>query len=70
MKKTWRTFKKTMIAVLGTLVVILGVILMPLPGPGLLVVLVGLLILSTEFDWARRYRDTVKQRLDKLIKHK
>ncbi|WP_205751973.1 PGPGW domain-containing protein [Cryptosporangium phraense] len=36
------------------LVVIVGLIMVPAPGPGWLVVIAGLGILSTEFTWARR----------------
>ncbi|MCW4353266.1 TIGR02611 family protein [Hoyosella sp. YIM 151337] len=42
------------IGLVGTAVVIIGVILIPYPGPGWLVVFTGLGILSTEFAWARR----------------
>jgi uncharacterized protein (TIGR02611 family) len=45
--------------VLGLALVLVGIILaLPLvPGPGLLVIFVGLTVLSTEFEWARRLRD-------------
>src|SRR3954469_7342084 len=33
---------------------------MPLPGPGVLIVLVGVLILATQFEWAERRVDQVK----------
>ena len=39
---------------IGVLVVAIGLILVPLPGPGWLIVFVGLTILGTEFHWARR----------------
>lgn len=42
------------IGVVGTLVVIVGIILIPYPGPGWLIVFTGLGILATEFAWARR----------------
>jgi hypothetical protein len=46
---------------LGVALVLIGVVLaLPLvPGPGLLVVFVGLTVLSAEFEWARRLRDRV-----------
>jgi len=47
----------------GTFVTILGVILMPLPGPGLLVVAVGLGILSRDVAWADRLLQIVRKRL-------
>jgi uncharacterized protein (TIGR02611 family) len=38
----------------------LGIILIPLPGPGILVVLLGLFILSLEFEWAKNYLEKGK----------
>ena len=46
--------RKTLIAVIGTTIVLIGLLLIFLPGPGLLVILIGLGILATEFVWARR----------------
>ena len=43
-----------LVAVVGTLVVVLGLITIPLPGPGWLTVIAGLVILATEFVWAER----------------
>jgi uncharacterized protein (TIGR02611 family) len=45
---------RTAIAVLGTLVVGLGLVLVPLPGPGWLIVFAGLSIWAIEFAWARQ----------------
>jgi uncharacterized protein (TIGR02611 family) len=45
---------RTAIAILGGLVVITGLILVPLPGPGWLIVLFGVSIWAVEFVWARR----------------
>lgn len=39
---------------LGGAIVIGGLALVPLPGPGWLIVFVGLAILATEFVWAER----------------
>jgi len=48
--------------VLGLALVILGVVLaLPgVPGPGLLVIFVGLTVLGGEFEWARRLRDRLQ----------
>ncbi len=40
----------------------LGVVLLFLPGPGLLVVIAGLAVLGTQFAWAERALRRVKQR--------
>jgi uncharacterized protein (TIGR02611 family) len=45
---------RVVIAVLGTIVVLVGIALIPLPGPGWLIVFAGLAILATEFEWADR----------------
>jgi hypothetical protein len=52
--------KRFLVGAAGFLVVALGIVLMPLPGPGVLIVLVGVLILATQFEWAERRVDQVK----------
>jgi uncharacterized protein (TIGR02611 family) len=46
--------KKLFIALIGGTVVLIGVAMLVLPGPGVLVIAGGLAILATEFIWARR----------------
>jgi uncharacterized protein (TIGR02611 family) len=45
---------KTLIAVLGAAVVVIGLLLIPLPGPGWAVVFLGVAVWATEFVWAQR----------------
>jgi hypothetical protein len=54
--------KRVTIAIGGGLVVLIGVVLLVLPGPGLLLVLAGLLILASEFPTLERYVDPVRDR--------
>ncbi len=54
--------KRVTIAIAGGLVVLIGIALLVLPGPGLLVVLAGLLILASEFPALERYVDPVRDR--------
>ena len=42
------------VGVLGTLVVVLGILAIPYPGPGWLIVFAGLGVLGSEFTWAAR----------------
>lgn len=51
---TGRIALKIFIAVAGALVVTIGIALIPLPGPGWLLVIAGLGIWAVEFHWARR----------------
>jgi hypothetical protein len=46
--------KKFFIALIGGTVLLMGIVLLVLPGPGLPVLAGGLAILATEFFWARR----------------
>ncbi|MET0133793.1 MAG: PGPGW domain-containing protein [Kibdelosporangium sp.] len=48
--------------ILGVVVLLIGIALLVLPGPGLLLVLAGLLILSSEFPTLERYVDPVQER--------
>jgi uncharacterized protein (TIGR02611 family) len=50
---TGRITLKIIVGVVGAAVVALGLILVPLPGPGWLIVILGLSILAIEFAWAR-----------------
>jgi uncharacterized protein (TIGR02611 family) len=45
------------VGVVGGVIVVLGLALVPLPGPGWLIVFLGLGILATEFSWAERLLD-------------
>ena len=49
-----RNAKRVAITVAGFSVMILGLILVPLPGPGWLIVFAGLAMLATEYVWAQR----------------
>lgn len=46
--------KKFFIALIGGTVLLLGIAMLVLPGPGLPTIAAGLAILATEFFWARR----------------
>jgi uncharacterized protein (TIGR02611 family) len=50
---TGRITLKIVVAITGLAVVALGLALVPLPGPGWLIVLVGLSIWAIEYAWAR-----------------
>jgi uncharacterized protein (TIGR02611 family) len=42
------------VAIIGFAIIVAGLALIPLPGPGWLIVFAGLAVLSTEFAWAER----------------
>ena len=56
--------------VVGTLFVVVGIVLaLPLvPGPGFLFILIGLTVLSEEFEWARQLRERMRTQLRRLTR--
>jgi uncharacterized protein (TIGR02611 family) len=54
---------RTVVGILGTVVMVVGLVMVPFPGPGWLVVFVGVGILASEFDWAKRLLDFGKDKL-------
>jgi uncharacterized protein (TIGR02611 family) len=42
------------VTVAGAVVIALGIVLLPLPGPGWLVIFAGMGLLATEYEWAAR----------------
>lgn len=48
--QAWRV----LVAVVGLVVLALGIVAIPYPGPGWLIVFTGLAILASEFAWAQR----------------
>jgi uncharacterized protein (TIGR02611 family) len=56
------TYRVT-IAVIGAAIVLGGIVLIPLPGPGWLIVFAGLALLSTEFAWADRLLQFAKRKV-------
>jgi hypothetical protein len=55
-------FRKTGVTVLGWVLVLLGGAALVLPGPGLLLLLAGLIVLSQEYEWAERRVEPVKEK--------
>lgn len=58
MRQVWRLI----ILIVGGTVLLLGLIMFVTPGPGLVVVPIGLAILAVEFAWARRLLNRVRAR--------
>ena len=56
-RQVWRI----VVLVVGLLLLAAGGAMLVLPGPGMLVILAGLAVLSWEFEFARRWRDQLRQ---------
>jgi uncharacterized protein (TIGR02611 family) len=51
------------VTVIGVAVIAVGIVLLPLPGPGWLIIFGGLGLLATEYTWAARLLSWVRDRL-------
>ena len=49
------------VGVLGGLVVVIGIVLIPFPGPGWAIVILGLAIWAIEFAWAKNLLEFTKR---------
>ena len=51
-------------AVVGLIIVVIGLIMVPFPGPGWAVVFLGLVVWATEFVWAERLLQRARHTLE------
>ena len=63
-----RLVRKVAVGIAGGAVVVTGIVLIPLPGPGTLIVLAGLAILGTEFEAPKRGADRIKGAVRKALR--
>ena len=61
-----RRLKALITTVVGFTVLLIGAAMLVLPGPGLVVIAFGLVILSAEFVWAKRALDRMKNQAQKV----
>ena len=54
---------RVFIGVLGFAIIVLGIVLLPLPGPGWVIIFVGLGIWASEFVWADRLLQWTKKQV-------
>lgn len=66
MSKLKTAGRKILVAITGIPLLIIGIILIPLPGPGLLVCFAAFFILSLEFDWAKTYLEKIRTKFKEI----
>jgi uncharacterized protein (TIGR02611 family) len=59
-----RSGKRIAVTIAGFAVLLAGVILLVLPGPGWLLIFLGLAILATEYMWAARLLEAAKRKAE------
>jgi tellurite resistance protein TerC len=68
LKLTLNSVKKLIVAVIGFTILVIGIFMIVLPGPAFIVIPLGLAILATEFVWAKKWLDKVKQKFSEQKK--
>ncbi|MBM3230456.1 hypothetical protein FJZ22_02255 [Candidatus Pacearchaeota archaeon] len=53
MDLTYQALKKITIGIMGLTLLLIGGILLLIPGPGIPIIIMGLILLASEFLWAR-----------------
>ncbi len=61
-----RWARRGAVTVAGVALLVGGAVMLVLPGPGVAVILAGLALLATEFDWAARLLAMIRQRAVQL----
>ena len=60
MKDLARLLRRIVVTVVGMVILAVGVVLLVAPGPGLLVIVLALVVLGAEYEWARRHLGAVR----------
>jgi uncharacterized protein (TIGR02611 family) len=64
--KSLQQTKRFLKVLFGFTLVLVGIVMMVTPGPGWLVIVLGLGVLAAEFVWARRLLGTLKEQGERL----
>lgn len=64
--KTLKQLKRIIIGIAGFTVLVVGIVMIALPGPAFIIIPAGLAILATEFIWAQRILNFIKEKTRKL----
>jgi uncharacterized protein (TIGR02611 family) len=67
--KSLQQTKRFLKILFGFTLLVLGAVMFFTPGPGWLVIALGLGVLAAEFVWARRLLDRLKEQGDRLKDH-
>ncbi|HIJ96824.1 MAG TPA: hypothetical protein HPP94_14015 [Desulfuromonadales bacterium] len=62
--------KRLVVIVMGFTILVAGIAMIVLPGPAVVVIPIGLALLASEFIWARRLLDALKERFERIRKGK
>jgi uncharacterized protein (TIGR02611 family) len=59
--------RRVVVAVVGFLLLAIGIALLVLPGPGILVIAAGIAVLALEFPWAERIAKRAQDAIESIL---
>ncbi|MGI9647520.1 MAG: PGPGW domain-containing protein [Acidimicrobiia bacterium] len=62
MSRPFWLLRRLVVAALGSLIILIGIALLFLPGPGTVVIIAGLAMLGREFERPRRWVHSLRER--------
>lgn len=62
----WKQARRVVVFVIGSTVLLIGVVMIVGPGPAIVVIPLGLGILATEFVWAKRWLEYARKQVNDL----
>lgn len=65
--RSFRLVRRIVVSVTGAIVVLVGVVLLFVPGPGTVVIIAGLAVLGSEFERPHRWVDMLRRRVRSAI---
>lgn len=66
-RMTYYNGRKLFILILGSTIVLIGLVMIVLPGPAIIVIPIGLGVLATEFVWAKKLFLSLKQKIRRMV---
>lgn len=60
---TYKLARRIAVAVVGSSILLLGVVMLVAPGPAIIVIPIGLAILGIEFAWARLWLKSLRTKI-------
>ena len=66
-KRQHPVVRRVVVAIVGGVLLLVGIALLVLPGPGVIVILAGIAVLSLEFEWAERLVARIRAVVEPLL---
>ena len=65
--RTVEQVRRVFLIIAGFTLLLVGIVMLVTPGPGMVVILLGLGLLAAEFVWARRLIERIKEQGGRLV---